>query len=140
MSFWSLVLGASRHMRAREGHQGRKFEQAQMWVWPQVPRGGPSPSTPCRQGRLPRTRLGRPLPEHCKKSQGVGGKREGESGEGRAAAWGRSSCCNGGMGGTFQRAVGPGPTSGGSRKEILDKLLEGCIFSCRSGAFEGDGC
>ena len=41
------------------------------------------PSTPpCTLGPLPHTRLGRPVPEHCKKSQ-EGGKREGEGGEGR---------------------------------------------------------
>ena len=31
---------------------------------------------PCALGSLPHTNLGRPLPEHCKKSTGVVGKRE----------------------------------------------------------------
>ena len=45
-----------------------------MWVWPQVPVGGPSPSTP---PPLPHASTGHRLPEHRQKSQGVGGKREG---------------------------------------------------------------
>ena len=77
----------------------------QMWVWPQVPLAA---LPPCAQGPLPHTSLGRPLPEHCKMSQGGwrGEEGGGEGGEGRAVA-------QGGDGGTFQRAVGAGPTSGG---------------------------
>ena len=50
-------------------------EYPQMWVWPQVPLGGPSPSVPLRCH--PHARPGRPLPQHHKKTQGGGVKREG---------------------------------------------------------------
>ena len=95
-----------------------------MWVWPQVSLGRPSPSTPYDLGPPPPTSLGRTLPEHCKNSQGVGGKREGEGGEGRAVVREGSSSCNGG--GTLQTAVGARPTSGGSRKN-----LRKCAFRVR---------
>ena len=88
-----------------------------MWVWPQVGLGLPSFSTPpCAPGPLPHTSLGRPLPERLKKSQGVGGEEGGRGwgGKGHGLREGSSSC-NGGMGGTLQRAVGARPTSGGSR-------------------------
>ena len=56
-----------------------------MRVWPQVPLGGRSPSTPMR--RLPTPAQVGP-PEHCKKMESVGRGKEG--GEGRAVA-GRQS-------------------------------------------------
>ena len=43
------------------------------------------PSTPLAHGPLPHTSLGHPLPEHCKKSQGVGGKKGGRVG--REGLW-----------------------------------------------------
>ena len=63
------------------------FENPQMWVWPQVPLGGTSPSTPCALGRLPHANPGRLLPGHGQKARERGGEeREGEGGEGRAVA------------------------------------------------------
>ena len=79
------------------------FEYPQMWVWPQVPLGGPPPSTPLRS-------LGRPLPEPCKKSQGGWGEegRRGRGGKGFGLREG-SSNDNGGWGGALQTPVGARP-------------------------------
>ena len=70
-----------------------------MWVWPQVPLGRPSPSTPYDLGPLPHTSLGRTLPEYCKKSQGVGGRGRGKVG--REGLWSGKGppVAMGGMGG-----------------------------------------
>ena len=92
-----------------------------MWVWPQVPLGGPPPFIPpWALGPLPTTSPGRPLPEPCKKSQrGVVGKREGRGrgGKGFGLREG-SSDYNGGWGGTLQTPVGARPTSGGSQYDM----------------------
>ena len=79
-----------------------QIEYPQMWVWPQVPLGGPPPPPPppCALGPLPPTSLGRPLPEPCKKSQGWGGRR-GKERAGREGVWleGRFLQLQWGMGG-----------------------------------------
>ena len=89
-----------------------------MWVWPQLPlEGHPLHPPPCTPGPLPHTRLGRPVPEHCKKSQGGWGEEEGRGGGGREGFWleGRVLQLQWGMGGTLQTPVGARPTSGGSQ-------------------------
>ena len=78
---------AAQRTQGLRGPNSAFFECPQMWVWPQVPPGGPSPSNPLRPiGPLPHTSLGCPLPDYCKKSQRGGWKWEGEHGEGRAVA------------------------------------------------------
>ena len=84
------------------------FECPQMWVWPQVPLGGPPPPPPCALGPLPPTSLGRPLPEPCKKGQGRAG-REGVWLEGRVLQ------LQSGMEGALQTPAVARPTSGGSQ-------------------------
>ena len=93
----------------------KTFECPQMWVWPQVPLGGPPPPPPYDLAPLPHTSLGHPLPLHCRKKPGGGGKREGKGGEGRAVAWGKGPPVAMGDGGDLPRGVWAGPTSGGSR-------------------------
>ena len=63
------------------------FEYPQMWVWPQVPLGGPPPSTPLRPwDPSPPPAWAAPSRSLAKRAKGGGGKREGEGGEGRGLA------------------------------------------------------
>ena len=85
-----------------------------MWVWPQVPLGGPPPPPHCALGPLPPTSLGRPLPEPSKKSQGGGWGEEGRRGQGGRGFGLRegSSNYNGGQGGPSKHQLGPDPHLG----------------------------
>ena len=87
-----------------------KVEYPQMWVWPQVPLGGPPPPPPCAPRTPPPTSLGRPLPEPCKKSHGGWGEegRRGRRGKGFGLREG-SSNYNGGWGGPSKHQLGPDP-------------------------------
>ena len=71
--------------------------------------GGPSPPPPpAPQDPSPHTRLCRPIPEHCKKSQGGRGEEggRGRGGKGFGLREGASNC-NGGWGGTpYTREMG----------------------------------
>ena len=87
------------------------LEYPQMWVWPQVPLEGPPlhPPPPLHPGTpSPYTRLGRPVPEHCKKSQGGWGEEggRGRGGKGFGLREGPSNC-NGGWGGPSKHQLGP---------------------------------
>ena len=91
------------------GSFARIFECPQMWVWPQVSLGGPSPSTSVP----PPTPAQSPIPERCKKSHGGGGRQGG---------WGLWGALAGGKGppvalggDALQTAVGARPTCGGSQ-------------------------
>ena len=88
-----------------------RFECPQMWVWPQVPLGGPSPTTSV--SRLPHASPGHPSRSIAKSTRGVGEERD--SGEGRALAGGKGPPVALGVGGALQTAVGARPTSGGSQ-------------------------
>ena len=86
------------------------IEYPQMWVWPQ---GGPPPPPPCTLGPLPPPQPGPPPPGALQKEpRGVGGKREGEGGEGRVWLEGRVLQLQWGMGGPAKHQLGPDPHLG----------------------------
>ena len=70
--------------------------------------GGPSPPPPLHPRTPPPTRLGRSVPEHCKKSQGGWGE-EGGRGRRREGLWleGRVLQLQWGMGGPSKHQLGP---------------------------------
>ena len=83
-------------------------ECPQMWVWPQVPLGGPSPTTSV--SCLPHTSPGRPSRSIAKSARGVGEERDG--GEGRALAGGRVLQLPWGWGVPSKRQLGSDPHLG----------------------------
>ena len=84
-----------------------------MWVWPQVPLGGPPPPPPpcALQTPPPPTNLGRPL--LAKRAKGGWGeeRRRGRGGRGFGLREG-SSNYNGGWGGPSKQQLGPDPHLG----------------------------
>ena len=83
-----------------------------MWVWPQVPLGGPSPSAPLRYGTPPPHQPGLPPPSALQKEPGaMGGRGRGWGGKGCGLREGSSSY-NEGTGGTLKGWVGPDPHLG----------------------------
>ena len=75
---------------------------------------GPSPPPPCALGPLPHARLGRPLPEHCKKRQAGWGEQGegGRGGKGCSLREGSASATGGGGGGPSKQHLGPDPHRG----------------------------
>ena len=110
----------------------------QMWVWPQVPLGGPRPPPPFALGPLPPTSLGRPLPEPCKKSQGGWGEegRGGLGGKGVGLREGSSNCnaMNGGGdrgGEPSKHQLGPDPHPGAPNMASPGLLFQLWAVLCR---------
>ena len=92
-----------------------------MWVWAQVPLGGPPPPPPCALGYLPPPHQPGPPPPGAlqKEPRGVGGR--GKERAGREGVWleGRVLQLQWGMGGTLQTLVGARPTSGGFQSKVV---------------------
>ena len=86
-----------------------------MWVWPQVPLGGPPPPPPCALGPLPPNSLAAPSRSLAKRARGVGGR--GKERAGREGVWleGRVLQLQWGMGGPSKHQLGPDPHLGAPR-------------------------
>ena len=113
-----------------------------MWVWPQVPLGGPPPPPPCALGPLPSPHQpGPPPPKPCKKRQGGWGevRRRGRGGKGFGLREG-SSNCNRGWGHKLRNHPQPQGRGRNTEVECRTPTRSTSPNSCSTGPALWEGC